>query len=91
VLVAFPSGGFAPPDARTIQSVYELEAGTGSSLHDAGLRVIDAACGDGAKGRYFCQVTFLSDADVDQRLYFDVIVIVRKGREWIFESGLCKQ
>jgi hypothetical protein len=75
----------------TIQSAYELEAASGSPLHDAGLRVIEAACDGAPKEKYLCQVTFLSNDNPAQRLYFDVVVIVRNGRKWIFESGLCKQ
>jgi hypothetical protein len=91
VLIAFPSGALAPPDLSTIQSAYELEAASGSPLHDKGLRLIEAACAGAVRGRYLCQVTFLSNDDPEERLYFDVVAIVRKGREWIFESGLCKR
>lgn len=91
ILVAFPSGGVAPLDVSVIQSAYELEAASGSPLHDAGLRVIEAVCDGAPKDGYLCQVTFLSNDDPSQRLYFDVVVIVRNGRKWIFESGLCKQ
>jgi len=91
VLVALPIGGVAPPDVSTLQSAYELEAAGGSPLHDTGLRVIEATCGDAAMERYLCQVTFLSSDDPEQRLYFDVVVIVRDRREWIFKSGLCKR
>lgn len=91
VLATLPSGGVAPPDVSTIQSPYEREAASGSSLHDKGLRVIEAVCGDASEERYLCQVTFLSNDDPEQRLYFDVVGLVRNGGGWTLESGLCKR
>jgi hypothetical protein len=90
-LGAMQCGTVAAPDAATIQSVYEREAANGSSLHDKGLRVIEATCNEPANDQYFCQVTFLSNDDPRQQLYFDVVSVVRAGHEWQLRSGLCRR
>jgi hypothetical protein len=79
------------PGVSTIQAAYEQEASQGSSLHDKNLRVIEANCDDPTGGRYLCQVTFLSTDDPNQRLYFDVVAVVRGDRGWQLKSGLCKR
>jgi hypothetical protein len=79
------------PSAALIQSAYELEASNGSKLHDKGLRVLEAKCDDGAAGRFLCQVTFLSNDDPDQRLYFDIVAVARTDSGWELKSGLCKR
>lgn len=87
-------GVAASPNVAVIQSAYEQEASNGSSLHDKGLRVIKAACDDpaGPAGdRFLCQVTFLSNDDPSQRLYFDVVAVARSDRGWELKSGLCKR
>lgn len=64
----------------------------GSALHDKGLRVLEAKCdAEGADGQFLCQVTYLSISDPTQRLYFDIVVVARKGGEWELKSGLCKR
>jgi hypothetical protein len=80
-----------PPNASIVQRAYERESGAGSSQHDRELRVLDAKCGPSKTGTYLCEVTFRSSADPDERLYFDVIRIARKGDGWQLESGLCKR
>src|SRR4051794_9812228 len=84
-------GTAAVPDAATIQSVYEREAANGSSLHDKDLRVIEATCNESAGDQYSCQVTFLSNDDPRQQLYFDVVSVVRNGYDWQLRSGLCRR
>jgi hypothetical protein len=42
-------------------------------------------------GRFLCQVTFMSKDDPDERLYFDVVAIVRTDAGWELRSGLCKR
>ena len=79
------------PDVAIIQSAYEQETSNGSSLHDKGLRVIEAGCDDPVGGQYLCQVTFLSIDDPNQRLYFDVIAVAKSERGWELKSGLCKR
>lgn len=83
------------PDTAIIQQAYEQESAAASSLHDRGLRVLNAACGQAKAGDkasdYLCEVTFTSAADPDQRLYFDVIRIVRIDGGWQLASGLCKR
>jgi len=85
------SCGASTPGVAVIQSAYEREAANGSNLHDRGLRVLEASCDDGAAGRFLCQVTFLSNDDPSQRLYFDVVAVARTGQGWKLESGLCKR
>ena len=83
------------PDMAIIQSAYEREASSGSKLHDKGLRVLEATCdedgGAGAAGRFLCQVTFLSNDDPEQRLYFDIVAVARTDKGWELKSGLCKR
>jgi hypothetical protein len=79
------------PGVAIIQSAYEREAANGSKRHDRGLRVLEASCENGAAGRFLCQVTFLSNDDPDQRLYFDVVAMARIDKGWELESGLCKR
>lgn len=83
------------PDTAIIQRAYEQESAAASSLHDQGLRVLNASCGQARAGDkasdYLCEVTFTSAADPDQRLYFDVIRIVRIDSGWQLASGLCKR
>lgn len=83
------------PNATIIQRAYEQESAAASTLHDQGLRVLNATCGQANTGDkasdYLCEVTFTSAADPDQRLYFDVIRIVRIGGGWQLASGLCKR
>lgn len=83
------------PDTAIIQRAYEQESAAASSLHDQGLRVLNASCGQARAGDkasdYLCEVTFTSAADPDQRLYFDVIRIVRIDGGWQLASGLCKR
>jgi hypothetical protein len=80
------------PSVALIQSAYEREASSGSTLHDKGLRVLEAKCDDGvAAGRFLCQVTFLSNDDPNQRLYFDIVAVARTDSGWELKSGLCKR
>jgi hypothetical protein len=88
--VVFVSNGTAPPGASTIQSTYETEASNGSPLHDTGLRVIEAECSSAGSEKFLCQVTFSSNDDPEEHLYFDVISLVRNRKGWMLESGLCK-
>jgi len=90
-LAGFSCASIGSPGVSTIQAAYEREASKGSSLHDKGLRVIEANCDEPAGGRYLCQVTFLSSDDPDQRLYFDVVAVARSDGGWRLESGLCKR
>lgn len=81
----------AKPDLPTLQLAYDREEAQGSALHDKGLRIVEASCGDPADGRSLCQVTFLSKEDPEQRLYFDVIAVTEQGGRWDLTSGLCKR
>jgi hypothetical protein len=85
------SCGASTPGVTVIQSAYEREASNGSKLHDRGLRVLEANCESGAAGRFLCQVTFLSNDDPNQRLYFDIVAVARTDKGWQLESGLCKR
>jgi len=90
-MIGIRCGPASPPDAATIQSVYEQEASRGSTLHSKNLRVIDASCDPPTEGRFLCQVTFLSTDDPAERLYFDIVAVAREGEGWQLKSGLCKR
>ncbi len=79
------------PNAAIIQSAYDRESASGSKLHDLGLRVLEAQCDNGASGRFLCQVSFVSNDDPNQRLYFDVVAVGRTESGWELRSGLCKR
>lgn len=83
------------PDTAIIQRAYDQESAAASTFHDRGLRLLKANCAQakaGDKGSdYLCEVTFSSAGDPDQRLYFDVIRIVRIDGGWQLASGLCKR
>ncbi len=79
------------PDIATIQSAYNLEASAGSTLHDKGLRVLQARCHDAGAGGFLCEVTFTSQDDPAERLYFDIVAVARAGDGWELKSGLCKR
>jgi hypothetical protein len=79
------------PGVAVIQSAYEREASNGSKLHDRGLRVLEANCESGTAGNFLCQVTFLSNDDPNQRLYFDIVAVARTDKGWELRSGLCKR
>jgi len=79
------------PNVETIQAAYQRESAEGSSLHDRNLRVLEAKCDDGKTGRFLCQVTFMSNGDPDERLYFDIVSVARVDQEWKLTSGLCKR
>ena len=79
------------PNVAIIQAAYEREASSGSALHDKGLRVLEAKCHESAAGRALCEVTFISSDDPSERLYFDVVAVVRTANGWELRSGLCKR
>jgi hypothetical protein len=79
------------PGATIIQGAYDREASAGSTLHDIGLRVLDAKCHDGEGGRYLCEVTFTASDDPNGRLYFDIVALARSHDDWTLTSGLCKR
>jgi hypothetical protein len=79
------------PDASIIQAAYDREASAVNSLHDQNLRVIEARCSESGPERFLCEITFLSNDDPTERLYFDVIALARTGPVWELKSGLCKR
>jgi hypothetical protein len=80
------------PDIGTIQSAYDHEASSGSTLHDKGLQVLQAKCHDDAGAdKFLCEVTFTSKDDPAGRLYFDIVAVARAGDGWELTSGLCKR
>ena len=83
------------PDIAVIQSAYEREAASGSTLHDQGLQVLQAKCHDSSTstnaGGFLCEVTFVSKGDPEERLYFDIVAVARAGDGWELKSGLCKR
>jgi hypothetical protein len=81
----------AIPNATIIQTAYEQEAPNSGIRHDKGLRIVDASCDNGVNGRYLCQVSFLSEDDPDQRLYFDIVSAAKTDQGWTLTSGLCKR
>ena len=83
--------GDTAPTVASLQTTYEREATPANTLHDKGLRLLEAKCDNGAAGRFLCQVTFLSTSDPAQRLYFDIIAVTRTTDGWALKSGLCKR
>ena len=47
------------PDIAAIQIAYERKASTGSTLHDNGLRVLQAKCHDDGTDEFLCEVTLM--------------------------------
>jgi hypothetical protein len=90
-IISARCGMAGAPDAPNIQSAYWRESSNGSELHDKGLQVIAAACNAHVEGTYLCEISFVSNGDPDQRLYFDVVAVARTGGEWELKSGLCKR
>jgi hypothetical protein len=84
-------GAPARPDLTSLQLTYDREEAQGSTLHDKGLRIVEASCEAPSDGRSLCQVTFLSKDDPDERLYFDVIAVAQRNGRWELQSGLCKR
>lgn len=79
------------PDVASIQAAYDQEASLGSTLHDKGLKVLQAKCHDGSEGRFLCEITFISRDDPEGRMYFDIVAVARAGDAWALKSGLCKR
>ena len=79
------------PDMATIQTAYEREASSGSTLHDKELRVLQAKCHDDSSDRFLCEVMFVSNSDPNERLYFDIVAVARTGDGFELKSGLCKR
>lgn len=90
-LAGVSCGSLATPDIAIIQAAYDQEEAIGSTLHDRGLRIVEASCDAPVGERSLCQVTFLSKDDPDQRLYFDVIAVDGRNGRWTLASGLCKR
>ena len=78
------------PDIDAIQTAYEREAGSGSTLHDKGLQILRSRCHDSSADRFLCEVMFISKNDPAERLYFDIVAVTRIGDGWQLKSGLCK-
>jgi hypothetical protein len=74
-----------------IQTAYEREASSGSTLHDKELKVLRAKCHDDSTDRFLCEVMFISNSDPTERLYFDIVAVVRTGDGFELKSGLCKR
>ncbi len=79
------------PSAPAIQEAYEREATAANSLHDPGLRIVEASCDALSKGQFLCQVMFLAKDDPTQRLYFDIVGVAPAGDGFRLTSGLCKR
>jgi hypothetical protein len=79
------------PDMAAIQTAYEREASSGSTLHDKELKVLRAKCHDDSTDRFLCEVMFISNSDPTERLYFDIVAVVRTGDGFELKSGLCKR
>jgi hypothetical protein len=81
----------AAPDVAVIQLAYEREASAGSKVHDKDLQVLQSKCHDDGIDRFLCEVTFISRSDPGQRLFFDIVAVVRAADGWELKSGLCKR
>jgi len=82
---------YSAPDIAAIQAAYEREASAGSTLHDKGLQVLQTKCHDDNADKFLCEVTFISKSDPTERLYFDIVAVVRASDGWELKSGLCKR
>jgi len=74
-----------------IQTAYEREASAGSKLHDKDLKVLASKCHDDGADRWLCEVTFISQSDPSERLFFDIVAVARAADGWALKSGLCKR
>jgi hypothetical protein len=90
-LTGLSCDAYAVPTLDIIQSAYEREASSGTSVHDKGLKVLTAKCDNENGGRFLCQVMFVSISDPAERLYFDVVAVARTDHGWELKSGLCKR
>ncbi len=81
----------AVPDVAVIQTAYEREASAGSKLHHKDLKVLQSKCHDDGTDRYLCEVTFISQSDPTERLFFDIVAVARTADGWELKSGLCKR
>jgi hypothetical protein len=79
------------PDVVVIQSAYDHEEASGSTLHDKNLQVLKARCHGADRAKFLCEVMFISKADPTERLYFDIVAVTRAGDGWQLTSGLCKR
>ena len=79
------------PDVAVIQTAYEREASAGSKLHDKDLKVLQSKCHDDGTDRWLCEVTFISQSDPSERLFFDIVAVARTADGWELKSGLCKR
>jgi len=48
-------GSLARPDLAALQLTYDQEEAQGSTLHDKGLRIVEASCEAPSDGRSLCQ------------------------------------
>jgi hypothetical protein len=67
------------PNAAIIQAAYERAAPDSRLRRDKGLRIIEATCDNDVNGRFQCQVSFVSEADPDQRLYLGIVSATQTG------------
>jgi hypothetical protein len=70
------------PNAAIIQAAYGRAAPDSRLRHDKGLRIIEATCDNDVNGRFQCRVSFVSEADPDQRLYFGIVSATQTDRGW---------
>ena len=88
-LATMPCG--AHPDISTVQEAYRREEASGAKEHDKQLKILDAKCHDRSNTGLLCEVTFMSEADPDERLYFDIVALAPAEEGWRMASGLCKR
>jgi hypothetical protein len=82
--------GSRSPSVGEIQAAYDLELERGDARHDPGLRVVEATCESEVRRKFLCQISFVADRDIEQRLYFDVVEITANAAKWELTSGLCR-
>jgi hypothetical protein len=41
--------------------------------------------------KFLCEVTFISNGDSTERLFFDIVAVAWNGHGWDLKSGLCKR
>ena len=62
----------------------------GSPLHVDDLLIKQADCSPGLDQSYDCQVSYVRKANLNGRLYFDVISLEPRHNGWKLDSGLCR-
>ena len=82
----------AEPTIGIVQAAYEQEQSRPDIKHDKDLVITSVQCSAGKIEReYLCWVNFISRADPEETIYFDVAAVAETGTGWTLKSGLCRR